>query len=536
MNNPHEQYDYCIIGTGAAGGILAHRLAQAGLNVISLEQGEQLPNNYFSEMNPPGAQKDFGIRDNSIFPPNPDDALFTHALFAKKNTRSSDKISEEKFRHFQLLALNGLQNLWNGVSVRFSPTDFEAWPISYSDLAPHYTAVEKRIIVCGTQENIPNLPDGDFIPPKPLRPADILITKAIQSLHLPDTHVIPNRKAIETRPGKTNTCISMGLCTSGCPVGAVYKFSNRLLPEIINLDNYTLRLNTKATKLITDNDSSRIIAVEYLDTQTQQTHTIHANHFIVSTGAIESPRLLLNSQNDHFPHGLANSTNTLGCYLQDNPKAVLSTSLYKLIGKKAAKDIGYGDLLLITSKATLKNEEPFTFIGHAIHNTPDIPYYLSEFKHIPKLIKPVIAKLLLNSYVVLGLFCKGDFNKNNRVERSLEKDQYDIPQIRIHYQSTSKTIERMEKMQQFGYKVLRKASGTKITSNLDNTGTGIHYAGTCRMGKSKSEGIVDANLQSFDHENLYICDGSVIPMLPDKHLTLTIMALADRLAEHLISR
>ena len=48
--------------------------------------------------------------------------------------------------------------------------------------------------------------------------------------------------------------------------------------------------------------------------------------------------------------------------------------------------------------------------------------------------------------------------------------------------------------------------------------------------------LVDANLQSFDHENLYICDGSVIPMLPDKHLTLTIMALADRLAEHLISR
>ena len=90
-----------------------------------------------------------------------------------------------------------------------------------------------------------------------------------------------------------------------------------------------------------------------------------------------------------------------------------------------------------------------------------------------------------------------------------------------------------EAMLALGRKLLRKSSGTLIFGEAAHPGLGIHYAGTCRMSASPGAGVVDENLRTFDHSNLFICDGSVIPALPEKHLTLTIMALAHRLGEHL---
>ena len=79
----------------------------------------------------------------------------------------------------------------------------------------------------------------------------------------------------------------------------------------------------------------------------------------------------------------------------------------------------------------------------------------------------------------------------------------------------------------------RAASSTLVHATRDASGTGIHYAGTTRMSANPAEGVVDAGLRCHGFENLHVCDGSVIPQLPDKHLTLTIMALAHRLAGQL---
>lgn len=531
--DPHQQeFDVCIIGTGAGGGIIAHRLAMAGMNVISVEQGNELSSSYFSETNPPGIAKWYGIRNKTTFPPTPEDALFIHDLFAQADTRSSSQASESFFRQFQIYALNGLQNLWNGVSVRFSEQDLSSWPIAYTDLAPHYSAVEQRISVCGTEENIADLPDGCYIPPKPIRPVDRIIIKAVNKLK--QSHAIPNRKAIETRPNKNNHCISTGICTFGCPVGAMYKFSARLLPQIRHLPNYTLLLGAKVVSLEVDPENNHITHLNYLDTQTRKTNCIRAKRFVLAAGAIESPRILFNSKNKRFPRGLANSNGTLGQYLQDNPKVVLSTSLVKLWYSKTPKDIGYGDLLIILSKAKLKNGEDFSFIGHSISAPPDVPYYLASYQKIPRILRKSIAKALFNSYVTFGLFCEGDLLAENCVQPSNACDKFGIPQIDINYRSSDITQEKMQLMAKFGRKVLRNATAIKITEDHTNDGTGIHYAGTCRMGEDPKQAIVDKNLKTFDHDNLFICDGGVIPHLPDKHLTLTIMALSDRLANHLI--
>lgn len=530
------KYDVCIVGTGAAGGILAHQLAKAGLNVVNLEQGPQLKQNYFSKKNPPGIVKWHGIRRKTQFPPRHQDALFIHDLFARANTRSSTKQSDEQFRQFQIYAVGGLQNLWNGVSIRFSEKDMKDWPIDYKELASYYTQVERLITVCGNDDHVPGLPNGEYIPPKPFRKSDKLVVKAIEKLDMPDSYVIANRKAIETRADKLNHCVSTGICTYGCPANAVYKFSTRLLPQIAELKNYRLITDAKVTKLIRYKTRDSIRAIEYIDTKSKKMHSIQAKVFVLCAGAIETPRILFNSADDKFTNGLANTNQTLGQYLQDNPKVVLATSLLKLWFARKDKDIGYGDLLLILAKSKLDSGEDFSFIGHSISAPPDVPYYLSSLKYMPTGLRRYFVKMVFHSFVTFGLFCEGDLMAENCVKPSTEVDKYGIRQVDIHYRSSDKTIEKMQKMAVFGRKVLRRATATMITQDFSNDGTGIHYAGTCRMGSSDKQAIVDKNLKTFAHDNLYLCDGGVIPHLPDKHLTLTIMALAARLASHLTTR
>ncbi len=524
--------DVCIVGTGAGGGILAHQLAKAGVKVISLEQGSQLPANQFKDISPPGAGKDFGIGPDTVWPSDPHDSLFIHPLFADGATGSTER-AQNAFRHFQILAVDGLQNLWNGVSVRFSDTDLKSWPVDYAALAPHYTAVEELITVCGTAENLPELPDGAFIAPKPLRPADNMIVEAVRKLNDPHSHAIPNRKAINTRGGMATSCVSTGICTSGCPVGSVYKFSARLLPEIAPLHNYDLRTHAKVVRLVREGGSNSVTGVEYLNTLSGERQLLRARIVALAAGAIETPRILFNSADSIDPAGMGNRNDLVGRGLQDNPKVVLSTSLRKLWGKHRDYDIGYGDLLILLSRGKLPNGSSFPFIGHAIHGIPDVPHYLGGLKPFPSFIKGKLARTMFHSYVTLGLFCAGEPVPENRVRPGATSDKYGVRQVQADFTTPAAASAQMDSMMAWGRKVLRSASATKLYTTRDNSGTGIHYAGTTPMSADADTGVVDANLKVYGLDNVFICDGGVIPILPDKHLTLTIMALSHRLGKHI---
>lgn len=524
--------DVCIVGTGAGGGIAAYELAKAGFNVISLEQGRQLPADQFKAITPPGAAKDFGIGPNTVWPSDPHDSLFIHPLFADGATGSTAR-PKDGFQHFQILAVDGLQNLWNGVSVRFAESDLKGWPLSYATLEPHYSAVEQLITVCGTTENLKELPDGNFIAAKPLRPADHMIVAAVRRLNDPDSHAIPNRKAINTRGGMSTSCVSTGICTSGCPVGSIYKFSARLLPEIATLPNYEIRTHAKALRLLREEGTRQISAIEYLNTLNGQISLIRARIFILAAGAIETPRILFNSADSGSPTGLGNRNDLVGRGLQDNPKVVLSTSLRKLWGKRRDYDIGYGDLLILLSRGILPDGSSFPFIGHAIHGIADVPHYLGAMKSFPVFMKERLARMMFYSYVTLGLFCAGEPMRDNRVRASSTRDKYGVRQVQIDFSIPTAATAQMDAMMTWGRKVLRNASATKLYTTRDNSGTGIHYAGTTPISATDNDGVVDINLKVHNLDNLYVCDGGVIPLLPDKHLTLTIMALSHRLSDHI---
>jgi glucose dehydrogenase len=543
-----EQTEICIIGTGAAGGILAYRLAMAGRDVLSLEQGADICDDYFTNGVPPEQAEHFGIAPDRPWPPPPGDAyLHVNAqasrLYARADTMSTTPDSAAAFVNLQIFRLNGKQNVWGGASLRQSPRDFRArdfgdgdvnWPIGYDDLDRHYTEVERLIGVCGTREGLDELPDGEFLPPMPLRPIDEFFRQSLTRVRGATIRAIPHRKTIETRPDAPNVCPQCGHCIHGCRTGSIYKFSSRLLPKILGRRNYRIRYETKVVALRLAAGSNRVEAAECLDTRTREPFEIRAEVFVVAAGALESARLLLNSRNDGWPEGLANSSGMVGRYLQDNVGAVAVGALRKFAGTKATFPEGAGDHLLIPRFLFDREELRGGFQVQCGHSLPWVPLYLESMRHLPARLKDFLVRKFFCTFFGLVLFGKPAARASNRLLRSDQRDIYGVSQVAVEYRWTEDDLRMQKSMRHWGRKILKAASAIGIaTFAAPRAGRGIHYAGTCRMASAPGDGVVDHECRAFDHPNLYVCDGGIMPELSEKNPTLTIMALANRLAEAL---
>jgi glucose dehydrogenase len=543
-----EHCEFCIAGTGAAGGILAYRLAMAGYSVLSLEHGPPITDSYFTNELNPEQDQHFGISADMPWPVDPNDHYFygnaaAHALYAREDETSTPPESNQVFVNRQIFWLNGKLNLWGGTSLRYSPRDFLGkeygdsdanWPIRYEDLASHYAAVEELIGVCGTREGLDVVPDGVFLPPLPLRPADHILLEAVKKIREIPIRAIPNRKAVETRVEHPNHCPGCGDCAFGCRTGSVYKFSSRLLPEIAGRSNYRLLCGLKLVRLLRDAGTNRIRAAECLELATGRPVRVEARAFILCCGALETPRILFNSNDESFPEGLANSSGLVGRYLQDSIKVILGASLLPLLATRKRYALGSADALLIPRFLFDNRGFRGGFQAQFCHFLPKRPYYLGSLRLLPGWMKPPVARLIFRSLVALFFFGKPEAQKSNRVLPSPRRDKYGVPRVEVEYVFHENDLRMQASILQYGRRILRKCSGVMISVFTDpRPGPSIHYAGTCRMASSPGDGVVNEHLQSFDHPNLYLCDGSVLPEISEKNLTLTIMALANRLADHL---
>ena len=161
MNVNTTVFDVCVVGSGAAGGTLSSRLARQGLNVIVLEGGPRIDTHR---------------------------AFNTHAMPYEFRTRKMPVMvpGVAGFEDERTRGVGGKTLLWNAVAWRQGPRDFRGyslegagadWPIEYSDLAPYYDAVEREVGVCGNTDHLEDLPDGQFLPPMPMRCSDRIIQR-----------------------------------------------------------------------------------------------------------------------------------------------------------------------------------------------------------------------------------------------------------------------------------------------------------------------------------------------------------------------
>jgi glucose dehydrogenase len=533
---------FCVIGTGAGGGILAYLLAKAGADVLVINSGGIPAQSEFQNELSPEQKGHFEIGPHTTFPVRPEISIL-HPLLADARSRSSMECPQEGgFHHYQIHHVNGLQNLWNGICLRYSEDDFAnrnpysedcRWPISLGDLADHYSEVERLALVVGERNGLRQFPDGSFLAPRGARQIDRLFIDSNAGSLGPDLFFLENRKAVDLRPDSTQKCVACGNCGRGCHSGSIYKFSTHLLPEIRALRNFRLLEHTRAIKLTAaDGDHAEGFSISHvvaIDERTARIVEIEADVVIVCAGTIESPRLLLNSFADD-----RSRAEQVGEFLQDSPHAVVGTSFFRLWFRSAHGDRGYGDHILLGGQIKDSQGKRFPFVGQFWSDFMKVPYYLAEMPRLPRFLLETISRQVFKSMATLVLFSPAVPQRKNKVVLADGVDHFGQRQVRIDYETSEIEADHRRRLAALARRMLRKASGY-ITDDVGAPpGSGIHYVGTCRMAADPKRGVVDKDLKYFKSKNLYVCDGSVIPVLSEKHPTLTMMALAHRLGERLI--
>ncbi len=224
--------------------------------------------------------------------------------------------------------VGGRSIIWGRQSYRWSDLDFEAnlregigvdWPIRYQDIAPWYDHVEDFIGVSGQAEGLPQLPDGNFLPPMEFNCAEVVVKDAVAKYFPGERIMTIGRTAILTqRHNGRAPCHYCGPCARGCITRSYFSSLNSTLPAALSTGKVTVRPHSVVHSLMFDSKTRKVSGVRIIDGQSKQTIEFQGRIVFLCASALESARILLNSSTPEFADGLANSSGELGHNLMDH--------------------------------------------------------------------------------------------------------------------------------------------------------------------------------------------------------------------------
>lgn len=526
-------FDVCVIGSGPAGGVLSKELAEAGAKVVLVEAGRRMTAKDFRYHMWPYEMPLRGVNETGSQPA----AAFPPELLNAVRYEDSDKVGIGRVR-----AVGGRSIHWTGVCLRFAEDDFrerstqgveDDWPINYKDLAPYYSHVERMIGVTGSRENLPIVPDGEYLPPLKLRCSEKIVKAACSKMGIP---VIPARKALLTVPHDNRpACHYCGHCDSGCDVGAIFSVPVSMLPKAERTGNFTLIQNKLAREILV-NKEGLVRAVSVIDTVTRREEQIRARIFVVSCGNAETARLLLNSKSPRFAHGVANSNDIVGRYLTGHVTYGARAYLEELVGTAPVNNDGAEDHSYIP-RFKLGTRKPNYAGGFQIqvqHTWFMLPYHAQFVKGFGEQFKQQVRNLQ-PGYCFLGCFGKVLAKYENRltVDPS-QTDNFGIPIPVVHFRFGDNDMALWRDMIRTSGEILDNAKvRLSLPGELHPGGFASHDVGTVRMGNNPKTSVLNSFCQTHEVRNLFVVDGSCFTTAPEKNPTLTIMALAVRTAHYM---
>jgi choline dehydrogenase-like flavoprotein len=506
-------YDVCVVGSGAAGGTLSAHLAHLGVDVIVLEGGPKVDTR--TAFNTHGMPYEFPLRHIPTMRPGV-------AGFDGERSRG----------------VGGKTMLWNAVAWRLSHRDFkgrsidgagEDWPIDYSDLAPYYDRIEREVGVCGNLDHLEDLPDGIFLPPVPLKCSDQIVKRGAAKLGVKVIHV---RKATRSvAAGARPACHFCGNCMAGCDVVAKYNSADVHMKPALKTGHLEIRSDSVVREVLVSGEN-RVTGVRYLDRTTLAEGEVRARYVVVACACVQSVALLLMSKSRLYPNGLANSSGELGRNFIPHFTGGVQCFLTDLMGKPTTDDEGFLDHAYVPSFMHARKRDYARSFGvqfnyqnrRAVGWARSIAGFGKEYKQAVKERYP--AFLTFSPY--------GEMlpNRQSFVDLDYEKkDPYGLPMARRHVLWGENDRKIFADMQRWSQEIL-KSAGAEILSVSEKPVTN-HELGGCRMGTDPRTSVVNADCRSHDVSNLYVVDGSVFPSASEKNPTLTIMALAARVAERI---
>ncbi len=331
-------YDAIVIGSGVSGGWAAKELTEKGLRVLMLERGRQLEHvkDYENAFKAPWELKYNGKLTTEQIESHPKlsrDYPYNE-MTEKYWFKDADSLYREvqRFDWFRPNIVGGKSIMWGRQSYRLSDLDFEAnlregiavdWPIRYADIAPWYSYVEKFAGISGEKLGLPQLPDGEFLPPMEMYFLEKEVRKRIEQ-QFPGRVMTIGRvanlsKAAEEQIGVgRGQCMFRNRCAWGCPFGAYFSTQSSTLPAAAKTGRLTLRPDSVVTEITYDDHTQRATGVRVRDAVTLQDREFFAKVIFVCGSTISSTALLLNSTSARFPNGLGNDSDQLGRNLMDH--------------------------------------------------------------------------------------------------------------------------------------------------------------------------------------------------------------------------
>ncbi len=517
-----SQYDIIIIGSGAGGGTLLHRLAPTGKKILLLERGDYVP------------------REKKNWDPR---AVNVEGLYQTKE-KWRDRDGKELHPHTNY-CVGGNTKFYGAALFRMRKEDFgevkhhggisPAWPISYDELEPYYLQAETVYNVHGRRGEDPTEPWSSGPYPFPAvshepriqQLSEDFVRQGLRPFH------VPIGVMLDEKDPRASKCIRCETCDGfPCLVHAKSDSQVCAVDPALKYPNVALLTNAKAEKLLTDAAGRTVTTV--VISRDGKREELSADVVVVACGAINSAALLLRSATEKHPRGLANSSDVVGRHYMGHINTVMM-ALSKCPNPTVfQKTLGVNDFYF-GSKEWQFPMGHISFVGKLDGETLKAG--------APAIAPGWTLDLMARHSLDFWLTSEDLPDPENRVTLDREGN------IVLRYQPNNeeghqRLIEKLKTLlnQQSKCNVHGHECHQGIFSRSLFLGQRIplagvaHQNGTVRFGNDARMSALDRNCKTHDVDNLYVVDGSFFPSSSAVNPALTIMANALRVGDHLISR
>jgi choline dehydrogenase-like flavoprotein len=531
-----DSVDFVIVGSGAAGGVLAKELSTAGFDVVVMEQGPwQQPSQFTHDelaVERELAMLNRAVEPNQTFRPTVSDPAKLNVgrgvLYRRAVGGSSVHFAANYWR-FRPIDFKE-RSKWGSISG----TGFADWPITYEELEPYYTKVDWEIGVSGAAG--PNDPPRSRpypMPPLPNKSSGVILERAARALGL-HAQVSPMAIASRLYDGRS-ACGACGHCAYyGCEFGAKASSLVTMIPKAIATGRCEVRTDSTVTRVNTS-ASGRATGVVYLDKDGRERRQ-YAHAVIVAANGAETARLLLMSTSPAFPHGLANSSGNVGRYIMFNGYSTTTGRFehplneYKgAIASRNVLDFYDADPKRgFYGGGGIDARFPYGPIAFSINGLPeDLPTWGIEYKR-------ALREYYTHSVRFMSHLTSLPLASNTLTLDPDHRDRWGRPGFCLTYQDHQDDMNTKQWFRDRMQEMMEAAGATRVWNQpvLPADG-GVHLLGTARMGNDPRDSVVDRYHRAHDVRNLFICDGSSFVTSGRGQPTMTIQALAFRAADHI---
>ncbi|MDT0467865.1 GMC family oxidoreductase [Streptomyces gibsoniae] len=520
-----RHYDVIVIGSGAGGGTLAHRLAPTGARVLILERGDYLPRE----------------RDN----------WDSSAVFVRAKYRAPEVWYDRHGNAFPPEVnyyVGGNTKFYGAALFRLRPEDFgelrhhdgisPAWPLDYTDFEPYYTQAEHLYRVHGHHGEDPT--EGPVSAPyahPPVRHepriqrlSDDLEKQGLHPFHLPmGVDLVQDAQGRATRDGACIRCDRV----DGFPCLLLAKSDAQVIcvDPALRYDNVTLVTGATVRRLETD-DSGRTVTGVVTELAGQGPVHYRGDIVVVACGAVNSAALLLRSAGDRHPDGLANSSGVVGRhYMRHNNLALMAVSL-------EPNDTRFQKTLALNDWYLGADDWDHPLGGIQMLGKSDAEQIRAEAPHWTALAAPDLPFETLAHHAVDFWLCGEDLPRpDNRVTLDHEGGIHLALDERNNIAGVTRLRHKLQGMlSSLGMHRNHLLPHSLYLHKGMPIGATAHQAGTVRFGDDPRSSALDIHCKAHDLDNLYVVDTSFFPSIGAVNPSLTAIANALRVGDHIAER